>query len=343
MRRREGQASARAHFYVISVRSLFRRFKWLRLSAARRRRLLQHGAYIVSALFYAYAALVAWSTWEQTGAPLECGIPVLSPADATSPERFSGVVAAADLPWATAPPERLLSGWRTVGSERLVAAFRITLPNPLWNEAQNVAVAARYLSGVVIDPGETVSVIDLIGPFTAARGYGDGPGYAAGRLVPVMAGGVCKIGTAMYNVAVHGGLTVLERHPHSMVVPYVAPGRDAAIATGYKDVRIRNDYDRPLLLWADMEETTLFVALYGDVEPPIVEWRHEELAREAPPLERRPNPVLSPGEERLIFAGYDGLTVRTSIVITRPDRPPETKVLSTDTYRPLRGIVEYGP
>ena len=131
-----------------------------------------------------------------------------------------------------------------------------------------MALAARLLSGAVIAPGQTVSVIGLAGPFTKERGYGDGPGYAGGQLVPVTAGGVCKIGTAMYNVAVHGGLTVVERHPHSLPVPYIRPGRDAAIAAGYKDVRVRNHYDRPVLLWAGMKETTLFVALYGDVEAP---------------------------------------------------------------------------
>lgn len=334
---RRAASRPRVGFYVISVRGAgrWRRPRW--------RRLLTHGAFLVSALFYAYAAFVAWATWEQAYGPLECGIPAVSLIDATNPQRFAGLAAAEDLPWSAAPPAALQAAWQAIGSDRLVAAFRITLPNPLWDEAQNVAVAARYLSGAVLQPGETLSVVDRIGPMTRSRGYGDGPGYTGGRLVAVVAGGVCKIGTAVYNVAVHGGLTVLERHPHSMIVPYVPPGRDAAIASGHKDVRVRNDYDRPLLFWADLAETTLFVALYGDVEPPVVEWIHEELERQAPPLERRANPDLPPGEERLVFAGYDGLTVRTSIVVQRPGQPPETKVMSTDTYRPLRGIVEYGP
>src|SRR5690606_23511143 len=169
---------------------------------------------------------------------------------------------------ATRPPTEQTALRDRLGSARLVTAFRITLPNPLWSEADNVALAASLLAGTFIAPGETVSVIGLIGPLTKERGYGDGPGYADGRLVPVQAGGVCKIGTAVYNVAVYGGLTVLERHPHSMIVPYVHPGRDAAIATGHKDVRVRNDYGRPVGLWAAFADNTLFVALYGDVDAP---------------------------------------------------------------------------
>jgi len=327
----------RVGFYVLSLRGL------LRFRLPRPRRLLTHGALLVSALFYVYVAVMAWATWEQTYAPLECGFPVVSLIDATQPERFSGLAAAEDLPWAASPPEALRAAWQAIGSSRLLAAFRITLPNPLWDEPSNIATAARYLAGAILQPGQQLSVLERIGPLTRSRGFGDGPGYSGGRLVAVVAGGVCKIGTAVYNAAIHAGLTVLERHPHTMLVPYVAPGRDAALATGHKDVRLRNDYDRPVLIWAGMADNTLFVAVYGDAEPPAVEWIHEELAREAPPLERRPNPDLPAGEERVVFAGYPGLTVRTSIVVQRPGRPPETKVLSTDTYRPLRGIIEYGP
>lgn len=324
---------ARVRFAAISMRP---RRRWRRFA-------VQYGAVLVSALFCAHALLTVTAALEQLHGPAECGVPVFSAAEAGQYERWSGVAAAADLPWSAAPPPALTALWDRLGSARLVTAFRITLPNPLWNEADNVALAASLLAGTFIAPGETVSVIGLIGPLTKERGYGDGPGYADGRLVPVQAGGVCKIGTAVYNVAVYGGLTVLERHPHSMIVPYVHPGRDAAIATGHKDVRVRNDYGRPVGLWAAFADNTLFVALFGDVDAPSVRWQHEELARVPAPRERRPNPGLPAGAEQLVFAGYDGVTVRTSIIVQRPGRPPEAKLLSVDTYRPLPGVVEYGP
>ena len=132
---------------------------------------------------------MAVAAWEAVRpGPTECGVPALSAAETGDYERWSGVVGAAGLPWASAPSPSLTAVWDVVGSSRLVAAFRITLPNPLWNEADNVALAARLLAGTVIAPGETVSVIGLLGPFTAYRGWGHGPGYADGRLVPVVAG-----------------------------------------------------------------------------------------------------------------------------------------------------------
>lgn len=332
-RRRTGQAQVR--FTVISLG---------RRDSGRWRTALKHGAVIASALFYAYAILVFSGIREHVvQTPFECGVPALTLVEAEGQHRFSGTVAAEELPWSARPPEPLTTLWNLIGTDKLVSAFRITLPNPLWDERQNVANAAHLLAGTIIAPGETVSVIHLTGPYTRDRGYGDGPGYSNGRLVPVAAGGVCKIGTAVYNTAIYGGLTVVERHPHSMIVPYVQPGRDAAIATGFKDVRVRNDYEHPMLLWADMKDTTLFIALYGQAEAPRVQWHHEEVSRQTAPLNRTPNHDLPAGEERIVFTGYDGMTVRTWLTIERPNQPPERLELSTDTYRPLAGRIEYGP
>lgn len=254
-----------------------------------------------------------------------------------------GAVAEKNLPWSAHPPVRLGQLREQIGAHRLVAAFRTTLPNPIWDETANVAQGARYLAGTVLQPGQEMSLFAVIGPFTAARGYGDGPSYANNRVVPSTGGGVCKIATALYNVAVHSDLTVLERKPHSMLVPYVPPGRDAAIATGSKDVRFRNDQNTPVLLWADMEGTTLYVAVYGQHDPPMVEWFHEESGRRPAEPVRRPNPNLPAGTEQLVIEGYDGVTVRTWIVIKRPGQPAERRDLGVDTYRPLPGVVEYGP
>lgn len=272
-----------------------------------------------------------------------CDVPIMGSVLPATTALFYGVVGEPDLPWSAEPPTQLTELRRQTGANRLLAAFRITLPNPMWDETANVARGASHLAGTIVNPGQSLSLVAAIGPITGARGYGDGPGYAAGRIVPTAGGGVCKIGTALYNALVYSDLEVLERKPHSMLVPYVPPGRDAAIATGSKDVRFRNNKDTPILLWAGMQHTTLFVALYGQYEPPVVEWHHEELSRKKVAPERRPNPDLPSGVEQLVIEGYDGVTVRTWLTIRHPGQQPERRDLGVDTYRPLPGIIEYGP
>lgn len=272
-------------------------------------------------------------------ASTDCGIPVTG----SQPEaKWYGTVTETELPWFAEPPDELTRLRTKHNAHRLVAAFRTTLPNPMWDEPDNVALGASYLTGTVLQPGNSLSLFGIIGPFTRERGYGDGPMYSSGRIVPSLGGGVCKIATTVYNAIVYSDLHVIERKPHSMLVAYVPPGRDAAIATGAKDIRFRNDKDTPILLWAGMQETTLFVAVYGQYEPPTVQWHHEELARRPAPLERRLNPDLPPGTEQVIFAGYDGVTVRTWVTIDRPGQPTERRDMGVDTYRPLAGVIEYG-
>lgn len=246
------------------------------------------------------------------------------------------------LPWASDPPERLQELQALYGAYELIAAFATTLPDPVYDELANVAVAAGYLAGSVIEPGATLSLSRTIGPFTAERGYLDGPTYMSGHVVPTTGGGVCKVATTLYNVALLSGMTILERHAHSMRVPYVPPGRDAAIAWGHKDLRFKNPYRTPVLLWAEAVGATLYVAAYGSHTPPKVEWHHEELGRDPKPVVRKFNPKLPPGVER-VLEGFDAVTVRTWLIITYPDGTRVRQDVGVDYYRALPEVVEYGP
>ncbi len=285
----------------------------------------------------AAVAIAVWVTWGRGAAEALCGVPGTAQAD-----RY-GRVHEQDLPWYVNPPQRLLEARDAAGADRLLAAFRVSFPDPLFEETANVAAAAGYLAGTVLRPGEPVSVNGILGPYTEARGYRPGPSYIGGRLVPSSGGGVCKVSTALYNAAMLAGVTVLERHPHSMPVPYVPPGRDAAVAWGVKDLRLRVDGDAPVVAWAAVQGHTLYVALYGSYEPPRVEWHQEELARAPHSTVRRANPALPPGEERVVVPGADGVTVRTAVTITYPGGPPVRRELGVDTYRPLPRLVEFGP
>ena len=270
-----------------------------------------------------------------------CGLP--GESDPQGDGLRYGRVHEQDLPWFAAPPPRLAELLAAHGADRLLSAFRVSFPDPLFEETHNVAAAAGYLAGTVLPPGLTVSLNSVIGPFTAARGYRDGPSYVGGRLVASLGGGVCKVSTALYNAALLADVTVVERHPHSMPVPYVPPGRDAAIAWRVKDLRLRVDGDAPVVVWSAVDGDTVYVALYGRYDPPRVEWHQEELARTPFPTVRRANPELPPGHERVVIPGADGVTVRTAVTVTYPGQPPRRRELGTDAYRPLPQVVEYGP
>ncbi len=84
----------------------------------------------------------------------------------------------------------------------------------------------------------------------------------SGKVVPAVGGGICQVSSTVYNAAMNSGLTVLERHPHSMPVHYLPLGMDAAISSGSKDLRIRNDYPFPVLFEAYTGGKNLTVNIY---------------------------------------------------------------------------------
>lgn len=264
------------------------------------------------------------------------------PVGASSGEQLYGRVIETALPWYYQPSARFNELRNEYEADLLVSAFRTTLPNPIYQEEDNVAVAAGYLAGTVVRPGEIFSLNVAIGPRTQGRGFGYGPMYINGEIGSTIGGGICKVATTMYNVVMLSDLQVIERHPHSMPVPYVPPGRDATIVWGAKDFRFKNNKETPVVIWSEVHNNTLFIALYGQYNPPIVEWYSEELGRNKTWTIERQNTSLPAGEVR-VSEGYDGITVRTWVNVHYPNLPMERRDLGVDYYRPMPGLLEYGP
>ncbi len=221
-----------------------------------------------------------------------------------------------------------------------LAAFQTTLPDPLPGEKDNVALAADLLAGAIVLPGDYFSLNQTIGPYNRERGFKDGPAYSGNNVVSAVGGGVCKIATTLYNVAVLANLNILERHVHGMLVPYVPPGQDATIVYGIKDFSFKNNSEYPLVIWADTEGDDLTIAIYGGAYPPKVIWHHELLGWQKRQTIYRNNINLLPGEEKIVIPGADSVTVKSWITIENFDGAPLTKDLGVNYYKPMPQVIE---
>lgn len=132
------------------------------------------------------------------------------------------------------------------------------------SRSRNVANAARLINGSVIYPGETFSVHDAISPLTVDNGYYEAPSYNNGQVVDSIGGGVCQVSTTLYNAVLRAELEIVERSPHSMVVTYVKPSMDAAIAGDYKDFKFRNNTDVPIYIQGGTYSGTVYFNIYGE-------------------------------------------------------------------------------
>lgn len=126
----------------------------------------------------------------------------------------------------------------------------------------NAKKAAQLLNGAVVPSGKSFSYNDRIGERTKENGFVEAPVINGGRMEMGLGGGICEISSLLYNLCLQSGFTVLERSPHSLLVPYVPGGLDAAVSWGTMDFRFRNSYTVPVVLLAgyDEEEQIFMVA-----------------------------------------------------------------------------------
>lgn len=223
----------------------------------------------------------------------------------------------------------------------LLGGYRTVLKDPLPGEEYNVHLAAALLAGTVIKPGGIFSQNSTIGPYTEEKGFEKGPTYIGTTLTTTVGGGVCKIASTLYNVAVLSNLKIIERHNHSMPVPYVPYGQDATVAYGVKDIRFRNETGSDMMIWAQGIDNVLYMAFYGRQPGPVVEWTHEVVEVRKAPVLFRINPELGADEQKLLLEGMDGAIVKSWVTVNSGNQV-NVKYMGISDYRPMPHLVEKG-
>ena len=111
------------------------------------------------------------------------------------------------------------------------------------NRNKNMEITISTLNETIVKNGETFSFCNTVGPATSSKGYLEADIYDHnGNKKKGYGGGNCQVSSTLYNaVLAVPSLTVVERHPHSNHVPYVAEGKDAAVAYGSYDFKFKNE------------------------------------------------------------------------------------------------------
>ena len=112
----------------------------------------------------------------------------------------------------------------------------------------NVINGCRLVNGATLYPGDTFSAYEHVNPFTEENGYYLAGSYLNGMVVESLGGGICQVSTTLYNAVLKAELDVAERFNHSMIVSYVPPSQDAAIAGTSKDFKFTNNTGHPIYI-----------------------------------------------------------------------------------------------
>jgi len=132
------------------------------------------------------------------------------------------------------------------------------------SRSANVANGCKLIDGVTLYPGEEFSTYETVSPFSEANGYYMAGSYLNGKVVDSLGGGICQVSTTLYNAVLLSELEVTERHNHSMIVSYVDPSADAAIAeSSGKDFRFVNNTDYPIYIEGYTKDKRITFNIYG--------------------------------------------------------------------------------
>lgn len=209
---------------------------------------------------------------------------------------------------------------------------------------KNVETGAEKLNGHILMPGEEFSVTDAVVPFTEENGYELAPSYESGKVVDSYGGGICQVSTTLYVAVLKAELEVTERYSHSMIVHYVDPSMDAAIAEGLKDLKFINNTDAPIYIEASADGSTLHFAIYGhETRDPnrTVRYESETTSTEDPTSSLTEDANASFGTIEQTSYGYQGSTARLWKIVN--DNGNETKEqVNSSTYRMTSDVYTVG-
>jgi len=203
--------------------------------------------------------------------------------------------------------------------------------------SSNVKRACNKINGTVLQGGKVFSFNDTVGARTQANGFLPAKIIEGGRFVDGLGGGVCQVSTTLYNAAILSGCEILEFHPHSLMVGYVAPSRDAMVSGNYFDLKFKNSSAYPLYIRASANMGKLCCEVYGKSDGAKYQFLSALLKEIAPP----PPEEIEGKSEGVLVKEKSGAKSEGYLLVTKNGKT-ESKKIRTDSYSAVRGVVVKG-
>jgi vancomycin resistance protein YoaR len=244
-----------------------------------------------------------------------------------------------------------------LGIRELVASHTSYFYGSSGSRVQNIEVAASRFHGVMVPPGATFSMVDVLGEISLDDGYAEALIIFGGRTIKGVGGGVCQVSTTLFRTVFFGGFPIVERHPHAYRVGYYEQtsggginqrlaGLDATVFVPVVDFKFRNDTDHWLLMetYTNPGARTLTWKFYSTSDGRTVEWDssgpRNVVAPPKPSYEE--NPELAAGEIKQVDWEAEGADVSVTRTVMRDGQVHLTDTINTH-YLPWRAVYQYGP
>lgn len=147
-----------------------------------------------------------------------------------------------------------------------IGNFSTNYSSSVQNRKDNIKLAASIIDGTLIMPGQQISFNNIIGEISANTGFKPATVILDGEYETGTGGGICQVSTTLYNAAVRADLQIDERRNHSRPVNYVPMGLDAAVASGFLDLKVTNPFDFPVYIRATADNDNINFSIIGDTD-----------------------------------------------------------------------------
>lgn len=240
------------------------------------------------------------------------------------------------LPMKRVEPELTTEKAKTLGITERLSTYTTTYSSSNKPRVNNIHLLADALDGTLLAPGEVFSFNKTIGQRTAEKGYQEANAIVNGKLVPQLGGGICQIGTTIFNTVFFSGLPVVERRNHSIYISHYPKGRDATVSWGGPDFKFRNDTENWVLVATAYTNSSITISFYGTDPGYKVTYETGAFTSVVPyPVREIKDAQLPKGTKIVDEKGSSGRT----IVVTRVVKK-NGEVVRTDTFKSVYKAVE---
>lgn len=245
-----------------------------------------------------------------------------------------------------------------LGITQLVYQYTTYFRGSTSERIQNIQTAAGSFYGLLVPPGATLSMSDVLGNISLDNGYAEAAIILGDQTIQGVGGGVCQVSTTLFRTAFFAGYKINERNPHAYRVGYYEQinssgqhdaslaGLDATVFVPLVDFKFTNDSQYWLLMETYVSPTnySLTWKFYSTKDGRSVDWNSSGAQNLVDPPDPKyiEDPSLPAGTIKQTDYAVQGATVTVTRTVTRGGEVLDSDEFFTK-YEPWPDIFEYGP
>ena len=196
--------------------------------------------------------------------------------------------------------------------DTLLGSYSTVLSDRSAGRVENIKLAAKKTSDVLLMPGEEFSYNEHTGIRNAENGYKNAAVISGGKVVDGLGGGVCQVSSTMFNTVLYAGLDIVSRTNHSIRSSYVPLGRDATVTDGAIDFVFRNGHKNPVFIKNYYSNGRITCQIFGvKSDKQKIEIQTSINATIPYGVREKSDSTLKEGERKILERGRTGYKVTT--------------------------------